>query len=92
MVFEEEIDAIIADNKYRQRDPAFETAKRHKNPVDKRKTRKTNKYFRPKDFRFDEEKGKLICPAGKELYVKNRNFSRKKQYSLTNEKEGLNLI
>ena len=74
MVFEEKIDAIIADNKYRQRDPAFETAKRHKNPIDKRKTKKANKYFRPKDFHYDEEKGKLICPAGKELYVKNRNF------------------
>lgn len=78
MVLEEEIDAIIADNRYRQRDPAFETAVRHKNPVDKRKTKKANKYFRPKDFHYDEQKKKLICPAGKELYVKNRNFSTTK--------------
>ncbi len=74
MVFEEEIDALIADNKYRQRDPAFKTAKRHKKPIDKRKTKKEPKYFQPKDFNLNKETGKLICPAGKELYLKNRKF------------------
>ena len=73
-VFTEEINALIADNKYRQRDPAFKTASRHKKPIDKRKTKKEAKYFRPKDFHLNEETGKLICPAGKELYTENRNF------------------
>jgi hypothetical protein len=29
---------------------------------------------------LDEKKGKLICPAGKELYVRNRNFQTRDGY------------
>jgi hypothetical protein len=32
------------------------------------------------DFTYDETKKKLICPAGKELYLKNRNFGERKGY------------
>jgi len=28
----------------------------------------------PEDFNYDPEKSKLIYPAGKELYVKSKNF------------------
>lgn len=74
MVMEEGIDAYLPDNKFRKRDPTFATAQRHKKPVDRRKTKPEPRYFRSSDFTYDEVKGKLICPAGKELYIKNRNF------------------
>jgi len=74
MVVEEGIDAYLADNKFRKRDPTFATADRHKRPVDRHKTKPGPRYFRSSDFTLDEVKGKLICPAGKELYIKNRNF------------------
>jgi hypothetical protein len=30
------------------------------------------RYFKVSDFSYDETKGKLICPAGKELYLLGR--------------------
>jgi len=74
MVLESGIDAYLPDARFRKRDPAFKTAKRHKRPVDRKGTVRTAKYFQVEDFTYDAEKGKLICPAGKELYVRNRNF------------------
>jgi len=73
-----EVDAYIPDPKFRQRDPRFADAQRHRRSVDKRKERDgRKKYFTPADFRLDDTTGKLICPAGQELYVKNRNFEIK---------------
>ncbi len=72
MLAEEKIDAYIADNRFRKRDPRFATADRHNKPI--RKERPTRKYFAPSDFKYDEQRGKYLCPAGKELYLKNRNF------------------
>ena len=74
MVMEEGLDAYLPDNKFRKRDPTFATADRHKRPVDRRKTKPGSRYFRSSDFTYDGVKDKLICPAGKELYIKNRNF------------------
>jgi len=74
MVMEDGIDAYLPDNKFRKRDPAFATADRHKKPVDRHKTKSGPQYLRSSDFTFDEVRAKLICPAGKELYIKNRNF------------------
>lgn len=73
-LIEADIEAYIPDNRFRQRDPAFLTAEAHKKPIGRYHTIKKNKYFLPSDFRYDETKGKLICPAGKELYLKNSNF------------------
>jgi hypothetical protein len=69
------IDAYVADNKFRKRDPQFATQNRHKRSIDRKHTPlvRKNKYFTARDFRPDEKTGKLICPAGNELYVKNRN-------------------
>jgi len=82
MVLEEEIDAYLPDNRFRKRDPSFETAGRHRRPVDRKQTpcRRLARYFQVADFSYDEAKGKLICPAGKELYLKNRNFRERKGY------------
>jgi len=76
MLNERKVNAYIADNRFRKRDPQFDTANRHKKPVDRHKGAKRPKkrYFSPDDFQLNKETGKLICPAGKELYVKNRNF------------------
>lgn len=80
MLIEEEIDAYVPDRKFRKRDPEFATAARHKKPTDRRKTQRHPKHFQVSDFTYDVAKGKLICPAGKELYVKNRNFVESKGY------------
>lgn len=74
MVMEEGLDAYLPDNKFRKRDPTFATADRHKRSVDRKRTKPGPRHFRFSDFTYDEAKDKLICPAGKELYIKNRNF------------------
>jgi transposase len=73
-VFEQGIDAYIADNKFRKRDPAFAAAEEHKRPIDRNKTLRTKRWFTPSDFVLDETTGKLMCPAGNELYVKNSKY------------------
>lgn len=72
MLDEEKIDGYVADNRFRKRDPRFATAERHKNPIKKERPKK--KYFTPSDFKYDETRGKVICPAGNALYLKNSNF------------------
>ena len=74
LVENEKIDAYIPDNRFRKRDVRFAEAGRHRKPIDRKKKKYKAKYFRVEDFKYDEEKKKLICPAGKELYIKNRNF------------------
>jgi hypothetical protein len=75
MLKERGIDAYVADNQYRKRDPRFERAERYRKPIDRYKgKKKERKHFRPDDFVLDPVTRKLICPAGNYLYVKNRNF------------------
>jgi len=82
MLLDGGIDAYLPDNHFRKRDPAFVTARRHRRSVDRKKMRYESRarYFKASEFTYDETKGKLICPAGKELYLKNRNFREKKGY------------
>lgn len=77
MVEQKGIDAYIPDQGFRMRDPRFETARRHKLPVNRTKKLPTHKYFKPSEFKYDEDKKKLICPAGKALYVRNSNYEYK---------------
>jgi transposase len=65
---DENIDAYIADGNFRKRDPRFQDADRHKP-----KKSKTPR-FQQKDFTVDLEQLTCRCPAGHELYLKNRNF------------------
>jgi hypothetical protein len=75
MVLEEGIEAYLPDTKFRKRDPAFATARRHRRPVDRKKLRyRPRPFFGPSDFTYDSRKKTLICPAGKELWVKVRHF------------------
>jgi transposase len=72
-----EVDAYVPDPQFRKRDVRFEDAGRHRRSVDKRHERYKSKkrYFGVEDFKMDDRSGKLICPAGHGLYVRNRNFS-----------------
>lgn len=71
-LIEEKIDGYIADNRFRKRDPRFSTAERHKKAMGKTNPKK--KYYTPSDFKMDENLKRPICPNGKTLYIKNRNF------------------
>lgn len=70
---EREIDGYVPDKGFRLRDPAFQTAEKHRimKALVGRQERKKPKFFMPEDFVLNPENGKLICPAGKELYVKD---------------------
>jgi transposase len=68
-LFDAGIDAYVADNHFRQRDPRFESAKRHK-PAREKKAKR----FRPQDFICDKTKRTCICPGGHKMYLKNQNF------------------
>lgn len=80
MLIEEEIDAYVADKKFRKRDPAFATAGRHKRPTDRKKTGRVPKHFQVSDFTYDATKRVLLCPAGKELRLRNRDSVEIKGY------------
>jgi transposase len=72
-----EVDAYVPDPQFRKRDVRFNNADRHRRSVDKRHERYKSKkrYFSVEDFKMDDRTGKLICPAGHGLYVRNRNFA-----------------
>ena len=69
---ERRIDALIADNGMRGRDPRFAEQARHKakpDPLwDKSAGEKKARLFTPRDFHHDEESQVCICPAGEFLY------------------------
>ena len=70
------VDAYVPDPQFRKRDVRFADAGRYRRSVDKRHERYKSKkrWFSVQDFKLDDRSGKLICPAGHGLYVKNRNF------------------
>lgn len=71
---DENVDAYVPDQQFRKRDVRFKEAGRHRRSTDKRheKYKSKKRYFDVSDFNMDEETGNLICPAGKELYFRNR--------------------
>ena len=73
---ERKVDGYVADKGFRRRDPAFQTAKRHRirKALIGRAVPPDRDYFTAKEFVLNSANGKLVCPAGKELYVKDRNF------------------
>jgi hypothetical protein len=66
------INALIADNNMRSRDARFAGQGKYKiNPDplhDKTGKAKLASRYQPKDFDYDPDTGKCICPAGKQLY------------------------
>ena len=79
---EEKVDAYVPDQQFRKRDVRFQDADRHRRSTDKRhqKYKSKKRYFDVDDFKMNEDTGKLICPAGQELYVKNRNYTNAEGY------------
>jgi len=77
-----EVDAYVPDPQFRKRDVRFADAGRHRRSVDKRKEKykSRKRWFGAEDFKLDDRTGKLICPAGHGLYVKNRNFVTRDGY------------
>ncbi len=65
---DEEIDAYIADNKFRKRDPRFADADKYK----PEKKKKAGAKFKNTDFIYNEAKKTCTCPAGNNLWLKNK--------------------
>ena len=79
----EQVDAYIPDPKFRQRDPRFADATRHRRPTDRHKQqykKKPKRWFMPEDFTWDHEKNTLVCPAGKHLYIRSRRCEIKGEF------------
>ena len=68
MLVEEGIDAYVADNRFRKRDPRFADYERYKDEARKDWAKGKPKLFRTEDFIFDKDMRHCICPAGKRLY------------------------
>ncbi len=66
------VNALIADQQMRQRDPRFEQQTHHKNKPDPlhNKSTKTKKpaCYKPADFTYDPVAKTCLCPAGHSLY------------------------
>jgi hypothetical protein len=74
---ETNVDAVIADRRHRNRDPAFASADRYKerSRQDKRRRAGTNpERFTAKDFDYDEAHRTCRCPAGHALYRNGNNI------------------
>jgi hypothetical protein len=69
-LFDNGIDAYIADTNFRKRDPRFKDAERHKPTREDEPFAKPKRElkFQPKDFQLAEDRSHAICPAGKRLY------------------------
>lgn len=70
-----DVDALIADNGMRQRDPRFKDQDKHKQAPDplhdksgNKKAKKQAAVYRPEDFQYDTDAHTCVCPAGKTLY------------------------
>jgi transposase len=75
MVIEDGIDAYIADNKFRHRDPRFADADKHKERFNKENAKRFDRaiIFQPRDFSVSPDKSFCICPAGKRMYKSGSN-------------------
>jgi transposase len=75
------IPALIADGQMRQRDERFKDQGKHKakpDPLyDKSKSPGQPIKFRPKDFSYDPETNRCICPAGKPMYSNGSHCTTK---------------
>ena len=78
---EQGVQAFIADNLYRQRDPRYADQEHHKdkgNPLhDKSPQQAKRKLFDVSDFCWDEEANTCTCPAGKQLYGNGKDCTIK---------------
>ena len=78
LVCEKNIDAYIPDNRFRQRDVRFSDVKKYRKQVVNWNQNRKAKQFTPRDFYFDTITGNLICPAGKPMLLKIKNYKNKR--------------
>ena len=76
-VFDQGMDAYIADRSMRKRDLRFAEADRHKQRTRReRRQRDGGRHlFQPRDFHHDPKARTCICPAGKRLYRNGANVT-----------------
>lgn len=81
MLYTGGVDAYVADNRFRKRDPRFVDADRYKerHRQERAKLEGRSGLFAIADFSFPADLSHCICPAGKRLYrsghnVRVRNF------------------
>jgi hypothetical protein len=74
---ERKVDAYIADNRMRKRDPRFQDTEKYRarHKQDLRQWRGTPRTFQNHDFHYDAEHQACVCPAGKSLYHSGSNVS-----------------
>ena len=79
---EYEVDAYIPDKDFRRRDPDFSDRDKYRRATDRKKTnhKRGKGLFTADDFKFDDKIGRLICPAGVKMYIRNRNFKTAQGY------------
>ncbi|BCL59957.1 IS1182 family transposase [Desulfomarina profundi] len=84
MLAEKEIDAYVADNQFRKRDPRFKDYGRYKDRTRKERAKREGRknLFVPADFTFPEDLSYCICPAGKRLYRSGGNIFTKGHHSV----------
>ncbi|MBU4033856.1 MAG: transposase, partial [Proteobacteria bacterium] len=78
MLSEEEVDAYVADNLFRKRDPRFVGADRYRERHRKERAKLTggkSGLFSTADFVFPEDLSHCLCPAGKRLYRSGNNVA-----------------
>ena len=68
MLSEEGIDAYVADNRFRKRDPRFTDYEKYKDEARKDWAKGKPKLFRTDDFTFEKNMKHCICPSGRRLY------------------------
>jgi transposase len=82
MLFTDQIDAYVADNLFRKRDPRFaeydrykERSRKDRREMARQEGRKV--LFSAQDFIFDKDLRYCLCPAGKRLYRSGANVAVK---------------
>ncbi len=76
-VFDEHIDASMADKQLRQRDPRGAGADRYKVRHRKERRHRAGRpaWFTPQGFTYDPQARTCVCPAGKPLYKNGANIT-----------------
>ena len=84
MLAEKEIDAYVADNKFRKRDPRFKDYGRYKDLTRKERAKREGRknLFAPADFTFPKDLSYCVCPAGRRLYRSGGNIYTKGHHSV----------
>ena len=81
-LFENEINAFIPDNQFRQRDPRFSEQKKKygKRKQDERITQ--GEFFKPSEFTFDETAKTCLCPAGETMGLHHEGCDKNENVKL----------